>query len=400
MSEKNTLIIGCGIAGPALAMALQKCDIPATIYESQDATENSSGWFLYVGPNGMNVFKTLGIQDVVRKHGYECKNMVFENHLGMPIAQVDTSNHEKKYGSHGVVIKRSSLHRLLRQELELRGIKIEWNKKLIDINTNNLTTVFFKDDSSAECDCVIGCDGLNSQTRKIIMPDSPAPRYSGNVLAGGISQNQTDAPKSRLSFHYGKKAYMVYFVTPEQEALWGGVIPIPKDSLSDLKFIPYKQWKQKVSKQYKHDASYVSSFIQNGENISQIPLYDIESLPYWYKDNVCLVGDSAHAMTPHAGQGASLALESSIVLAKCMRDIPETQKAFAKYQQLRKPRVEKMVLLARKQGKFSTMQNPMMKWFRAKFLSYMAKHGSSQFDEIYGYRVDWSKKVISEQAKS
>lgn len=78
MSEKNTLIIGCGIAGPALAMALQKCDIPATIYESQDATENSGGWFLYVGPNGMNVFKTLGIQDVVRKHGYECKNMVFE----------------------------------------------------------------------------------------------------------------------------------------------------------------------------------------------------------------------------------------------------------------------------------------------------------------------------------
>ena len=153
----------------------------------------------------MNVFKTLGIQDVVRKHGYECKNMVFENHLGMPIAQVDTSNHEKKYGSHGVVIKRSSLHRLLRQELELRGIKIEWNKKLIDINTNNLTTVFFKDDSSAECDCVIGCDGLNSQTRKIIMPDSPAPRYSGNVLAGGISQNQLMRPRADYLFIMEKK---------------------------------------------------------------------------------------------------------------------------------------------------------------------------------------------------
>ena len=394
MSEKNTLIIGCGIAGSALAMALQKCDITTTIYESQDAVENSGGWFLYIGPNGMNVFKTLGMQDVVRKYGYACKNMVFENHLGMSIAQVDTFNHEKKYGSHGVIIKRSSLHRLLRQELESRGIKIEWNKKLADINTGNLTTVFFKDGSSVECDRVIGCDGLNSQTRKIIMPDGPAPRYSGNVLAGGISQNQTDASKNRLSFHYGKKAYMVYFVTSEHEALWGGVIPTSKDSLSDLKSIPYKQWKQKVSKQYEHDADYVSSFIQNGENISRIPLYDIESLPYWYKGNVCLVGDSAHAMTPHAGQGASLALESSIVLAKCMRDIPETQKAFAKYQQLRKPRVEKMVLLARKQGKFSTMQNPMMKWLRAKFLSYMTKRGSSQFDEIYGYRVDWSRKVI------
>ena len=140
--------------------------------------------------------------------------MVFENHLGMPIAQVDTSNHEKKYGSHGVVIKRSSLHRLLRQELELRGIKIEWNKKLVDVNTSNLTTAFFKDDSSVECDCVIGCDGLNSQTRKIIMPDSPAPRYSGNVLAGGISQNQTDAPQEQIIFSLWKKSIHGLFCNP------------------------------------------------------------------------------------------------------------------------------------------------------------------------------------------
>ena len=394
MSERDTAIIGCGIAGPALAMALQKCDITSTIYESQDAVESSGGWFLYIGPNGMDVFKILGMQDVVKEHGYECKNLVFENHLGTPIAQVDTSDHEKKYGSHGLVIKRSSLHKLLRKELELRGIKTEWGKKLTDIKTSNSPTVFFKDGSSVECDCVIGCDGINSQTRKIIMPDGPAPRYSGNVLAGGISQNQTDAPENRLSFHYGKKAYMVYFVTPEHEALWGGVIPTSEDSLSDLKSIPYKQWKQKVSKQYEHDADYVSGFIQNEESLNRIPLYDIESLPSWHKGNVCLLGDSAHAMTPHAGQGASLALESSIVLAKCMRDIPDTRKAFAKYQQIRKPRVEKMILMARKQGKFSTMQNPIMKWLRAKFLSYMLKRGSSQIDEIYGYKVDWSKKVI------
>ena len=393
MSGKDAVIIGCGIAGSVLAMALQKCDITATIYESHDVAENSGGWFLYVGPNGMNVFKTLGMQDVVMQCGHECKNMAFENHLGVPIAQVDTSNHGKKYGSHGVVIKRSSLHKLLRRELELRGIRTEWNKKLTGIDTGSSTTALFKDGSSVECNCVIGCDGLNSQTRKIIMPDGPTPRYSGNVLAGGISQNQTGVPKNRLSFHYGKKAYMVYFVTPEHEALWGGVIPASKDSLSDLKSIPYKQWTQKVSKQYEHDADYVSSFIQNGKNISRIPLYDIESLPYWHKGNVCLVGDSAHAMTPHAGQGASMALESSIVLAKCMRDIPDTQKAFAKYQQLRKPRVEKMASLARKQGKFSTMRNPMMKWLRAKFLSYMTKRGSSQFDEIYGYRVDWDRQV-------
>ena len=81
--------------------------------------------------------------------------------------------------------------------------------------------MFSKDQTSIECDYVIGCDSLYSQTRKIMMPDTSISRYSGNVLAGAITQNQNDTPTNRLSFHYGKKAYMVYFVIPGHEALWG-----------------------------------------------------------------------------------------------------------------------------------------------------------------------------------
>lgn len=390
---KKIAIIGCGIAGAVLAMALQKCGMSSIIYESHSADQSSGGWFLYLGPNGMDVFKTLGMQDTVRAQGFECKNLAFENEMGVPIAQVDTTHDEQKYGSHGVVIKRSSLHKLLRSELESRGIKIEWSKKITDIKTGNSTTVFFKDQSSVKCDCVIGCDGLYSQTRKIIMPDAPSPRYSGNVLAGAITQNQINAPANRLSFHYGKKAYMVYFVTPDHEALWGAVIPIPEKSLSDTKSLPYEKWRRKVLSEYEQDADYFSNFIQNKEDINRIPLYDIESLPSWHKGNVCLVGDSAHAMTPHAGQGASMALESSIILAKCMRDISDTEKAFAKYQELRKPRVEHMIMQARKQGKFSTMSNPILKWIRAKILPFMIKRGSSQLDEIYNYKTNWDEKI-------
>ena len=391
--DKKIAIIGCGIAGSVLAMALQKCGISSIIYEAQNAEDSSGGWFLYLGPNGMDVFKTLGMQEIVREHGYECKNLAFENKLGIPIALVDTTHDEQKYGSHGVVIKRSSLHKLLRKELESRGIQVEWNKKITDIETNDSTRIFFKDQSSIECDYVIGCDGLYSQTRKIIMPNAPTPRYSGNVLAGAITQNQMDAPVNRLSFHYGKKAYMVYFVTPKHEALWGAVIPISEESLPEIKSLSYQEWRGKILDKYEKDADYFSKFIQNNEEINRIPLYDLESLPSWYKGNVCLVGDSAHAMTPHAGQGASMALESSIILAKCIRDIPDTQMAFAKFQELRKPRVEHMILQARKQGKFSTMTNPVMKWFRAKILPLMIKHGSSQLDEIYNYKTDWENTI-------
>ena len=66
-----------------------------------------------------------------------------------------------------------------------------------------------------------------------------------------------------------------------------------------------------------------------------------------------------------------------------MRDISDTQKAFTKFQELRKPRVEHMILQARRQGKFCTMTNLIMKWFRAKLLPLVMKYGSSQLDKIY-----------------
>ena len=56
---------------------------------------------MYLGPNVMDVFKILGMQDIVMDCGYECKNLAFENKLGIPIAQVDTAHDEQKYGSHG-----------------------------------------------------------------------------------------------------------------------------------------------------------------------------------------------------------------------------------------------------------------------------------------------------------
>jgi 2-polyprenyl-6-methoxyphenol hydroxylase-like FAD-dependent oxidoreductase len=59
-----------------------------------------------------------------------------------------------------------------------------------------------------------------------------------------------------------------------------------------------------------------------------------------------LVGDSAHAPSASSGQGASLAVESAIELARCLRDLPDVPSAFAAYERLRRPRVEKIAVRA------------------------------------------------------
>ncbi len=112
-----------------------------------------------------------------------------------------------------------------------------------------------------------------------------------------------------------------------------------------------------------------------------------------HKENAHLVGDSAHAMTFHAVQGASMALENTIILAKGICDIHDTQKAFVKFQESRKSRAEYTILQARKQVKSSTMTNPVMKCFRAKILPLMIKLDPSQTDETYSCKTDWDKKI-------
>ncbi len=93
---------------------------------------------------------------------------------------------------------------------------------------------------------------------------------------------------------------------------------------------------------HRHDHESIAKIIRSTESqIGRWPGYDMPSLPGWHEGPVCLIGDAAHATLPSAGQGASMALEDAIVLAKCLRDLPDAERAFAAFETLRKDRVEK-----------------------------------------------------------
>lgn len=78
--------------------------------------------------------------------------------------------------------------------------------------------------------------------------------------------------------------------------------------------------------------------------------YDVPTTPVWHTDRVVLVGDAAHAASPAAGQGASMALEDSVTLARCLRDLPSPRRAFEAYERLRRGRVESLVELSAELG--------------------------------------------------
>jgi 2-polyprenyl-6-methoxyphenol hydroxylase-like FAD-dependent oxidoreductase len=145
---------------------------------------------------------------------------------------------------------------------------------------------------------------------------------------------------------------------------------------------------------HRHDHEPIAGIIRSAEGrIGRFPIHDITSLPAWHRGPVCLIGDAAHATSPHAGQGASTALEDAIVLARCLRDLPDAEGAFAAFERLRKDRVERIVAGARRTGNQKVPSNALTRGLRDLVLPFFLRVGAKDAERIYSYRVNWDEKV-------
>jgi 2-polyprenyl-6-methoxyphenol hydroxylase-like FAD-dependent oxidoreductase len=108
-------------------------------------------------------------------------------------------------------------------------------------------------------------------------------------------------------------------------------------------------------------------------------------LPNWSRGRALLIGDAAHATSPHAGQGASIALEDALRLARLLHEEPETRAAFEKFESERRSRVERIVALARRNGNQKREFSASGAWIRDRMIRVMMPFTARSWDWIYGY---------------
>src|SRR5262249_16164571 len=123
------------------------------------------------------------------------------------------------------------------------------------------------------------------------------------------------------------------------------------------------------------------------------PMEDIPTVPTWSNGRMVLIGDAAHATSPSSGQGASLAIESAVQLARCLRDLPYGQ-AFAAYEQLPRARVEKIIAMAARTNS-DKAAGPVARVLRDLLLpvamKLLAKPEKMAWQ--YDHRIDWDAPV-------
>ncbi|MEO8956049.1 MAG: FAD-dependent monooxygenase [Ktedonobacteraceae bacterium] len=395
-APKKALIIGGGIAGPALALFLKRAGIEAEIYEARETAE---GYSLGLSGNGVAVLQELGLDHAAFAEGSAVAKGLIETGKGRVLGESVLASGELK----SVFIKRVPLGKILTDEAERQGIKIMRGKKLQNIEETSQGGVMatFADGSTAEGDLLIGSDGVHSRTRQLIDPAFPGAVFTGLNNSGGYTAGVKVASlPETVHFVFCKRAFFGYHVSPTGYIYWFTNWPIKEERMRGAyEGMTDAQRQAQMLEVYKDDQPFIREIIQGAETtFPYFASYALKTQPVsWHKGAVVLMGDAAHAISPSSGQGASLALEDAAVLAECLRDIPDLEQALVTYEHLRRERAIKMYKVGVQGDSGKHMVRPMQQWFRdlvsPLFLKLFASPKAS--DWMYSYRVDWDTPITA-----
>jgi 2-polyprenyl-6-methoxyphenol hydroxylase-like FAD-dependent oxidoreductase len=336
----KVLITGAGIAGPAAAIALHKAGIRAEIAEAR-APEADAGAFLTLTANGIDALQAVDAAQPVLDASFPATRMRVFDPEGKLLADSPLGRDHPCPRT----ITRTALSQALRQEAARRGIPVRYATRLTTAAAapGRGVTAAFADGSQAQADLLIGADGIRSPVRTLISPAAPSPRYTGLMIACGYADDGPPAAETgAYDMCYGTRGFFGYTTAPDTRNWWFARIPAPELTPAEAA-APPATWRQRLAAAFSDDRTPAATLIQATSHITVTSAYDIPTLPNWHNGSMIVIGDAAHAASPSTTQGASMALEDSVALAQCLRDIPAIPDALGHFEHLRRDRAERVV---------------------------------------------------------
>jgi 2-polyprenyl-6-methoxyphenol hydroxylase-like FAD-dependent oxidoreductase len=376
-NTNRALIIGGGVAGPVLALFLRRAGFSPEIFEATTGP-TAAGGALGLAANGMNVLAAADVIEQVRDAGVTASEWLFENQAGKVLAW-SPGGDPARFGQPTVMITRADLHRVLVQQAEKEGVPIHCNKSFVNLNDTPGKSVVaqFSDGSSARGDFVVGADGIRSQVRQAIMPLAPKPVYTGMMAPGGFSpsldSNVRPRSNQRVHFIFGQNGFFGYFnalTASGPRTAWWSTASAPLPNKEQMAAAGQSNLRRRLMELHGQWAEPVPQLIESAEAMLNIAIHDVPSLPAWSVGRTILIGDAAHAVAPHSGQGASMALEDAQFLAKLLRHSQAValDQVFADFERQRRPRTDKVIALGRRNAQRKEMMSPVAYWIQQQMI--------------------------------
>jgi 2-polyprenyl-6-methoxyphenol hydroxylase-like FAD-dependent oxidoreductase len=370
-------IIGAGIGGLTLAIALQKKGIEVEIFEAASAF-GKVGAGIVLAINAMQIYERLGLAQELKKRGNCLKKMAITNAKLKVLAGNELAYFEAKYNLNNIAIHRATLHEILLSELQ--HVPLHLNKKLkkLEEGTEGIQLEFF-DGSRHNADLVVGADGIHSSVRQSIFPQAKE-RFSKQLCWRGVVPFKLEkGMNSTMREAWGAGCRFGIVPIENNQVYWFACASYEKDAKKEFQ-------ETNLSELFSNFDPIVSQLIETtpSEKINEAELSDLEILKNWHKGKVCLMGDAAHATTPNMGQGANQAIESAWVLADCLAKEVDYKTAFEAYQNIRQAKATQIVKVSWLIGKMAHLKNPILIAFRNAMVRMTpASIGRKQLEKLF-----------------
>jgi 2-polyprenyl-6-methoxyphenol hydroxylase-like FAD-dependent oxidoreductase len=389
--NRKALIIGAGIAGPVAAIFLRKAGFAAELFEAWPYSTGIGGG-LQIAPNGMHVLSEIGLAEAMIRRGSVAESFDFYSQSGRLLGSLNR-NMEARFGQPAVNMCRATLNEALINQAWCSNVELRFEKRLaaIEDRADQPLVAHFTDGSTAEGDFIIGADGVHSVVRAHVVPDGPKPFDTGLIGFGGfVPREVLDAFPigQRVETTFGQSGFFGYgFCSsdPADGVMWWSTQPSHGVDAATFRAMSQDQIRRHLLDFHRGWHDPIPQILAAAENIVVTDTLDVATLPMWSRGRALLIGDAAHATSPHAGQGASLALEDAMRLGALMSRDQELGLTFQNFEAERRPRAEKIVALARRNGNSKREFSATGAWIRDHMLKLLLPISGKGMDWMYAY---------------
>ena len=345
----NAVVIGGGIGGVAAALALSRAGIGVRVYEqAAELTEVGAG--VSLAPNGLRMLERLGVGEAVARLGARHVRTQLSLSDGSPASHAP-DQFPRPGRNRG--IHRADLLGLLAELLPPGAIST--GRRAVGFNQDEkVATVTFASGATVTADAVIGADGIHSVLQGFVV-EPAEPVFSGVVAYRGLIPRLDAYPVDTMRMWLGEGRHFLVFPVRAGELLnYVGFVPSPTEvreswsATGDPAALAahFTGWDPLIEQ-------IIAAVSEPGGSGFQWGMYDREPLPRWSDGRLTLLGDAAHPMLPHLGQGVNQAIEDAVALATLLGEVTDPASvpgALARYEKLRRERTARVQIGSRRNG--------------------------------------------------
>jgi 2-polyprenyl-6-methoxyphenol hydroxylase-like FAD-dependent oxidoreductase len=351
---QSVLIVGGGIGGLTLAAALGQRGIRSDVAELK-TVESVYGVGIIQPGNALRALRSIGLMEACLRAGFQVDEYRYYDADENLLASLRPLRVAGPDAPAMNMLPRPALHQILRSAADEAGATVRLGITVEDLSqSSGGVDVTFSNGEKSSYDLVVGADGIRSKVRQLTFGSAFEPRFTGHGVWRYTTRRPPELIFQSMYLGVGVKAGLVPLTTDTMYLLLVSNEPsnpwFEADQLGPLLSERMKSFKGMLADLRKEVAT--------GENIIYVPIEEVILPLPWHKGRVVLVGDAAHASSPHIAQGAAMAIEDAVVLADLVVGQGDVADALAKFEHRRFPRCKFVQDLSRKTGEDGNMEDP------------------------------------------